>query len=623
MTLDLDTTKPWHAAIEACAEPDDLAYVLYTSGTTGRPKGVPITHRNLVHSTEARLRVYGDTPPRFLLQSSFTFDSSVAGIFWALATGGTLIVPRRHQEQDMAGLLELIRENAVSHTLCLPTLYGLILREAAPADLASLRTVIVAGEACPASLVRAHHQSRPDARLFNEYGPTEATVWATVHELSPNDALDPVPIGRPIPRMHSYVLDAERRTVPPGVPGELWLAGAGLSAGYRNLDALTHERFATLDVTGTAERCYRTGDLAVRHDDGTLAFLGRVDSQLKLRGRRIEPSGIETVLRERPDVADAAVTVQGSPGRLVAYVVPRAGATPDTGVLRAELQAVLPDYLVPDQIVTLPSLPRTWSGKIDYRSLPEPALAPAPVTSAAPATAIESRLAAIWREVLGAPTVGLDDDYFALGGDSILSIQIVSRVRQELDAELPLGIIFQARTVRALARAIEAHDPERGWPCLVPIRKNGTRPPLFLMHSLEGEIGPYYNLANRLPLDQPVFGVQAPKERLTSIEEMAQRYLDEIRAHQPHGPYWLGGFCIGGFLAYEMARRLSADGHEVAPLVLFDCLAPGPGFATSQTVLPSAATLTRMALADPHAFVDRVAKRVVRSAKRLKRTSEK
>jgi amino acid adenylation domain-containing protein len=622
VTLDLDAPVASHAAGEIGAEPDDLAYILYTSGTTGRPKGVPISHRNLVHSTEARLRVYGDAPPRFLLLSSFTFDSSIAGIFWALVTGGTLIVPRRHQEQDMTGLLTLVREHAVSHTLCLPTLYGLILREAAPADLASLGTVIVAGEACPSSLVRAHHQSRREARLFNEYGPTEATVWATVHELGPNDALDPVPIGRPIPRMHSHVLDAERRLVPPGVPGELWLAGAGLSAGYRNLEALSHARFAVLDVTGTPERCYRTGDLAVWRDDGKLAFLGRVDSQLKLRGRRIEPSGIETVLRERADVDDAAVTVRGTPGRLIAYVVPRAGATLDAGLLCRELQAVLADYLVPDQFVTLPSLPRTWSGKIDYRSLPEPVSAPAPITSAAPASAIEATLAAIWREVLGAPAVGLDDDYFALGGDSILSIRIVSRVRQELDAELPLGIVFQARTVRALAAAIEAHHPERGWPCLVPIRGSGSRPPLYLMHSLEGEIGPYYNLANHLPLDQPVFGVQAPRERLTSIEAMAVRYLDEIRARQPNGPYWLGGFCIGGLLAYEMGRRLAAEGHEVAPLVLFDCLAPGPGFATSTKILPSAATLTRMALADPHAFIDRVAKRVVRSAKRLKRTGE-
>ncbi len=195
-------------------------------------------------------------------------------------------------------------------------------------------------------------------------------------------------------------------------------------------------------------------------------------------------------------------------------------------------------------------------------------------------------------------------------------------MRQELDAELPLGIVFQARTVRALAEAIDAHQPDRGWPCLVPIRSSGTRAPLYLMHSLEGEIGPYYNLAEHLPSDQPVFAVRAPRERLTSIEAMAARYLAEIRATQPHGPYWLGGFCIGGFLAYEMARRLTAEGEAVAPLVLFDCLAPGPLFATSTTVLPSAATLTRMALADPHAFIDRVAKRVVRTAKRFKRTSE-
>ena len=362
----------------------------------------------------------------------------------------------------------------------------------------------------------------------------------------------------------------------------------------------------------------------MRRDDGTLAFLGRVDSQLKLRGRRIEPSGIETVLRERADIADAAVTVRGTPGRLVAYVVPRAGATLDTAVLRAELQAVLADYLVPDQFVTLPSLPRTWSGKIDYRSLPEPASAPVPSISAAPASALEARLAAIWRDVLGAPAVGLDDDYFALGGNSLLSIQIVSRVRQELDAELPLGIVFQARTVRALAQAIEAHDPERGWPCLVPIRAAGTRPPLFLMHSLEGEIGPYYNLANRLALGP------------AGVRRAGAQGAPHLDRGRWHSAIWTRsaptsrtdpiGSAASASAASWPTRWPAGSLRTVAKSPRwFSSIAslPARALPTSQTVLPSAATLTRMALADPHAFVDRVAKRVVRSARRLKRTSGK
>jgi amino acid adenylation domain-containing protein/non-ribosomal peptide synthase protein (TIGR01720 family) len=454
VTIEGDGEAAWVPEAEIGAQPDDLAYILYTSGTTGRPKGVPITHRNLVHATEARLRVYGEAPDRFLLLSSFTFDSSVAGIFWTLATGGTLVVPRHRLEQDLDALLALFRECRVTHTLCLPTLHDLILRHAAPADLASLRTVIVAGEACPGALVRTHHQALPNVRLCNEYGPTEATVWSTAQLLAPADATDPVPIGRPIPRMRAFVLDQARRPVPAGVPGELWLAGAGLTAGYRNLEALTAERFATLDVLGFPERAYRTGDLAAWRPDGTLVFLGRADQQLKLRGHRIEPAGIAAVLREHGDVLDATVAVRGKPGRLVAYVVPATGRDVDTGDLKGHLRAVLPDALVPESFVELESLPRTWSGKVDEKALPEPSSAHPGSEPTAPQSEIEATLCGIWCEVLGIPRVGIHENYFALGGDSIMSIQIVSRVRQA-GLRIDPRHVLQRPTIAELAQTID------------------------------------------------------------------------------------------------------------------------------------------------------------------------
>ncbi len=435
--------------------PADLAYILYTSGTSGRPKGVPITHRNLVHSTEARGRVYGETPGVFLLFSAFTFARWVAGFFGRRAPGGRLVGRRRRLEQDLDALLALVREHRVTHTLCLPSLYALILREAAPADLASLGTVILAGEACPAVLVQAHHQSLSGVRLFNEYGPTEATVWSTAQELTPADAEEPVPIGRPIPRMRAYVLDEERRPVPAGVPGELWLAGAGLSSGYRNLDRETAERFVLLDVMGSPERAYRTGDLAAWRPDGTLVFLGRADQQLKLRGHRVEPAGIEAVLREHPDVADAAVALRGTPGRLVAYVVPVAADAVDAATLRRHLQALLAEFLVPETFVFLPSLPRTWSGKLDYKALPEPASPGQASAPAAPRDDIEATLAGIWREVLGVERVGIHDNYFALGGDSILSIQIVSRVRAA-GLRIDPRHVLERPTIAELAAAIDS-----------------------------------------------------------------------------------------------------------------------------------------------------------------------
>jgi thioesterase domain-containing protein len=236
-----------------------------------------------------------------------------------------------------------------------------------------------------------------------------------------------------------------------------------------------------------------------------------------------------------------------------------------------------------------------------------------------PMRPVEQQLVRIWLALLDVKHVGLDDTFFALGGNSVLVPRLIERVRQDFGVELPLGMVFEAPTVRQLAKVVEADAADRAWRSVVPIREQGSRQPLYLMHGLEGEIGRYYDLANRLPLDQPVFGVQPPPEPSTTIEAMAARYVTEIRARQPQGPYLLGGFCIGGILAFEMARQLTASGERVAPLMLLDCLAPGPLFVTSTTILPSPGTLARMALADPQAFLDRVTKRAIRSAARLGR----
>lgn len=513
--------------------PADLAYVLYTSGTSGRPKGVPITHRNLVHSTEARGQVYGETPDAFLLLSSFTFDSSIAGIFWTLASGGRLVLPRRRLEQDLDALLALVRDHRVTHTLCLPSLYALILREAAPADLASLRTVILAGEACPAVLVQAHHQSLPGVRLFNEYGPTEATVWSTAQELTPADAEEPVPIGRPIPRMRAYVLDEERRPVPAGVPGELWLAGAGLSSGYRNLDRETGERFMQLDVAGSPERAYRTGDLAAWRADGTLVFLGRADQQLKLRGHRVEPAGIEAVLREHRDVADAAVALRGTPGRLVAYVVLVTADAVDAATLQRHLQALLADFLVPETFVFLPSLPRTWSGKIDYKALPEPTSPGAEIEPAAPRDEIEVTLAGIWREVLGVERVGIHDNYFALGGDSILSIQIVSRVRAA-GLRIDPRHVLERPTIAELAAAIDSDAGPR--PAQTPVAGEVPLSPVQAWFLSRGLAAPHHwnqSVLFEVPAELDV-------ERLRRALACLLAQHDQLRAHfEPDAPgHW-------------------------------------------------------------------------------------
>jgi amino acid adenylation domain-containing protein len=286
--------------------PDDPAYLIYTSGSTGKPKGVPITHRNLVHSTTARFLFYPDPIERFLLLSSFAFDSSVVGIFWSLCQGGTLVLPRQKQEQDVHEIAALIAQHNVTHLLGLPTLHQLLLEYAGKVNLDSLSAVIVAGEACNVEVVRRHYQRLPRTRLYNEYGPTEGTVWSIACEIPPDFSGSIVPIGKPIPNMQAYVLDARQQPVPVGVTGELYIGGEGLATGYFNRPELTAERFLS-NPFQPGDRLYRTGDLVHWLPDGQLAFLGRIDHQVKIRGHRIELEEIEKVLLELPAVAQAVV----------------------------------------------------------------------------------------------------------------------------------------------------------------------------------------------------------------------------------------------------------------------------------------------------------------------------
>ncbi len=290
------------------AAPGNLAYLIYTSGSTGAPKGVGIRHQNLVHSNAARFDYYPEQPGRFLLLSSISFDSSVVGIYWSLCSGGTLVLPRQGQEQSVSELVDLIRSERVTHLLTLPSLYKLILEYAEPGSLRSLSTVIVAGEACPADLPPLHFSSLPQTALYNEYGPTEGTVWSTAYRLDPDAAAGPVPIGRPIPNMRVYILDEEREPAPIGVAGEIYIAGLGVAQGYWNRPELTSERFFPDPFFEQgASQMYRTGDLGRFRPDGTIEFLGRVDNQIKIRGHRVELDEIAAALSDHPAIREAVV----------------------------------------------------------------------------------------------------------------------------------------------------------------------------------------------------------------------------------------------------------------------------------------------------------------------------
>ncbi|QBR71362.1 hypothetical protein CU048_08800 [Beijerinckiaceae bacterium] len=439
-------------------ESDQLAYLIYTSGSTGRPKGVAISHGAALHSTLSR-HLYYPAPVRgFLLLSSFSFDSSVAGLFWTLGQGGCLCLPTAEELQDPAALTGLVERHALSHLLCLPSLYALMLDQDR-ARLRSLQAAIVAGESCPSNLPLLHYERLPHASLYNEYGPTEAAVWSTVLEVAPQSAQAPVSIGRPIPGTRLGLFDERGELVPRGVVGEIHIGGAGLARGYFGQPDLTGERFVPDPLGPTGSRLYETGDLARYKSDWNIEYVGRIDHQVKIRGFRIELGEIEAALVRIPEVREAVVTAREDiPGekRLVAYVVGADGVQLAAAAVRTALQRDLPDYLVPSAFVVLEMLPITANGKVNRNALPPPDLGHQLAQSyVAPRTVTEELLTELWADVLGLERVGIEDNFFELGGHSLLATQVISRIRQTFAIELRLRSLFESPTVAALAPRVE------------------------------------------------------------------------------------------------------------------------------------------------------------------------
>ncbi|MFF9897703.1 amino acid adenylation domain-containing protein [Streptomyces longispororuber] len=439
------------------AHEDDLAYLVFTSGSTGRPKGVAVTHRTLARSTAARGTFYGPQPPRFLLLSPFAFDSSYAGVFWTLTFGGTLVVPDADQVKDAEELTGLVQRHALTHTLTVPSFYrALLSRPGGPGR--SLRTVVVAGEPCPADLVTEHRAALPECALVNEYGPSEATVWSTGHFCA-DGTRGNVPIGTPIAGTTVYVLDGGLRPVAAGGVGELFVGGAGVARGYAGRGGLTAERFVPDPFSRVpGARLYRTGDLVRFDASGVLEFHGRADEQVKVRGFRVELGEIEAVLRSADGISDAVVAAVPAPGggelRLAAYVVPVGDTPVDVSHLRAWAGQRLPGHMVPAAVMTLDTVPLSPNGKVDRRALPVPTWTATDEGHVAPRNNMEARLAEVWRQVLGVDQVGVHDDYLALGGDSILSIQVVARARR-MGIRITPRLMFDHPTIAELAPQAE------------------------------------------------------------------------------------------------------------------------------------------------------------------------
>ena len=458
------------------------AYVIYTSGSTGRPKGVLVSHAGLASFSAAEIDHFAVRPGDRVLQfSSPSFDASVLELCMSLPAGAALVVPPPGPLLGEA-LAEVLEQAAVTHALIPPVALATVPPLVARTGVPRFQTVIVGGDACTADLV---NRWAPGRRLINAYGPTEATVVSTwSRPLDAGDQSAP-PIGRPIWNTTVYVLDAAMRPVPVGVPGELYVAGGGLARGYLHRPGLTAQRFVANPFGEPGSRMYRTGDVVSWSAEGELEFVGRADEQVKIRGFRIEPGEIEALLRQHPDVGEAVViareTAPDGPGgpvfkRLVAYVVPVPGATPVPGELRSTVAATLPDYMVPSAFVVLERLPLSPNGKLDRRALPEPSAGELPAGSVAPRTATERAVAEIWAEVLGLEQVGVEDDFFDLGGDSILSFRALSRIRTTLEIALSSRALFDTRTIARLAELVEQQPPARPVRPITPVPRDQPLP---------------------------------------------------------------------------------------------------------------------------------------------------
>lgn len=443
-------------------EPSDLAYIIYTSGSTGKPKGVQITHENLIYSTVSRFHFYANNPTAFLLLSSFAFDSSVAGIFWTLTTGGKLVISTPRIEQDIEAFAKLFSESEISHTLLLPSLYYVLLQHGRLDQLSSLHTVIVAGEACSKKLVQRHFDCLPDVQLYNEYGPTESTVWSTAHKISLDDIKEgSIPIGRPIPYYQNFIVDSSQNILPVGVPGELLVAGPGVSLGYINRSQLTSEKFISLQLGNESINTYRTGDLAQWTPKGQIEFLGRADHQIKIRGFRVELDEIKTAILDTKLAEDAIVIAhkenEASNYQLLAYLIQNEKQI-EISTLRKALNGRLPHYMVPAAFVQLDRFPTLPNGKIDIQALPKADLQSAPSTDyVAPQTSTQQQLAEIWGVVLQQAKISIQDNFFEIGGDSILSIQIVAEA-QKRGLSLSPTAIFDYQTIAELAEVTQTDD---------------------------------------------------------------------------------------------------------------------------------------------------------------------
>ena len=559
----------------------NLAYVMYTSGSTGQPKGVEVVHRGVNRLLFGANYVYLDATQTFLQLAPISFDASTFEIWGALVHGAKFVLfPATIPTSQ--NLRQEIDKHGITILWLTAALFNSIIDDDSQA-LSGIKQLLIGGEALSISHVRKALEHLPFTQIINGYGPTESTTFTCCYPIPRQiDAnRESIPIGCPISNTQVYILDPYLQPVPIGVPGELHIGGAGLARGYLNRPELTDEKFIPKPFDAGGSRLYKTGDLARYLPDGNIEYLGRIDNQVKIRGFRIELGEIEAVLSQHKDVQVACVIVrEDSPGekRLVAYVVPQKQVTLTISELRQFLANKLPGYMIPNAFVILESLPLTPNGKVDRHALKAPSQSSDSDKFIEARNKLELKLVQIWSKILRVDKIGVHDNFFDLGGHSLLASYLMAQIKQEFSKDIPLTTLFQNPTIEQLATIIQKDSVYFNSSCLVAIQSHGTNPPFFCVPGAGGRPFYFYHLGRYLGEEQPLYSFENDLyEKLgsiTRIEDIASIYIAAMQTVQPQGPYFLGGHSYGGNVAFEMAQQLHKQGQKVALLAIIDSSAP-------------------------------------------------
>jgi amino acid adenylation domain-containing protein len=579
---------------------DDAAYIFFTSGTTGIPKAVLGLHKGISHFLNWQRQTFGITPQDRVAQlTGLSFDVVLRDIFLPLTSGATLCLPPEGDNLKPTTILRYLEREQISVLHTVPSLAQSWLANVPPeVTLRYLRWLFFAGEPLKDTLVRRWRDTFPETgEIVNLYGPTETTLAKCYYQIPAEPTPGIQPIGLPLPETQALVLTPNHQLCGIGEPGEIVLRTPFCSLGYINTPIENLTRFVKNPFTDDEQDLlYYTGDRGRYRSDGSLEILGRLDHQVKIRGIRIEPGEIETVLAQHSNVHQTVVIVRedaDSDRRLLAYIVPKQDTASTISDIRQFLSTKLPQYMMPSAFVLLDKLPLTPNGKVDRRALPAPDFSrqQPETTFVAPRNEVERQLTQIWEQILGVPSIGVKDNFFELGGHSLLAVKLFWQIEKTFNKNLPLAILFQSGTVEALAKELATNNAlantfeqqnklKASWSSLVEIQPNGSKPPFFCVHGLGGEVLCFRELAKYLGSEQPFYGLQPQgldkkQPPHTRLENMASHYIQEIKTLQPNGPYFLGGYSFGGVVAFEMARQLREQGEQVGILVILDSCRSG------------------------------------------------